>query len=96
MDAQPELFKVTVAESKVRIERLTPNDKDYESFTERVMLRERDAIQAFRDRKDRGDSLDGLYIFANLENAKSFALLQLMTIQEGVADNLDEIQAYAG
>jgi len=96
MDAEPDLFKVTVADSRVRVERLTPRDKDYQSLSEQVMLRERDAIQAFRDKKDRGDSLDGLYIFANLENAKSFALLQLMTIQESVADNLDEIQAYAG
>ena len=96
MSHATDLFTVTVNGSTVRVDRLPAEDNNYRALSEQVILRERDAIQLFRDKKDQGEDLDGIYVFANLENARSYALLQLMTIQERVADNLDEIQAYTG
>jgi hypothetical protein len=88
------IFNVVVSGTDVSIDRLLPKNDGYAQAKENVIFRERDAIEVYQGKQESGASQDGVYSFQTLNNAKSFALLQLKSIEQAIEDNLDRIQAY--
>lgn len=89
------LYSVRVEASDVEITRLEPGTDAYEEANGKAILRERDAIELFGEQKETGDR-DGVYTFHNLDNAKTFALLHLQSLEAQVESALDRIEAYQG
>jgi hypothetical protein len=96
MTDKPTLFNVLIDATGVILYKLEPGRRGYAGAKKNVILRERDAIKLFQDKKTRGDSFDGSYHFQSLQNAKTFALLRLKALEQGLEDNLDRIQTYDG
>ncbi len=94
--AKSSVYQVVIKDLEVSIKKIGPSAKAYKKASEKVILRERDAIERYRDATKKGLPANGSWHFASLENAKSFALLQLKTIEQSVEDNLDRIQGYEG
>lgn len=94
-ESKAPLYLVTVRDALVSIDAIEPGADRYAAAEESVIYRERDAIELHRE-ATADSAASGSWSFASLENAKSFALLHMKTIEQRVADNLDWIQAYDG
>ena len=96
MAEEPVMFNVTVDGADVAIRKLGPGKRGYDKARKRVIYRERDAIALFNQRLNEGISLDGVYSFQSLDNARTFALLHLKTLERRIGNNLDHIWSYDG
>lgn len=90
------IYQVAVTGFEVEIHRLNHQDEGYQSARDHAIRRDRDAIDLSIQKRDKGESEDGIYTFLLLENARAFALLQLKFIEDKVSGNLDRIQAFTG
>ncbi len=90
------IFNVIVDAKDVTLRRIEPGRPGYRKAGKNVILRERDAIERYRNLKAAGDGFDGIYSFQFLDTAKTFAMLRLEAMEHEVQDNLDRVQAYDG
>ncbi|MBT8146301.1 MAG: hypothetical protein KJN90_05565 [Gammaproteobacteria bacterium] len=88
------IYTVTVEATEVSIEKLDPSEECYSKAFDNVILRERDAFEICRKNEESKTLQNGVYYFLTLENAKSFAMLQLKVVEQAIEDNLDRIQGY--
>lgn len=90
------MFNVIVDSKTVTLRKINPGGRGYAAARKKLILRQRDAIELFQRLKSADDGLDGVFCFQFLDTAKVFAMLVLETVEQGVQDNLDRIQAYDG
>jgi hypothetical protein len=90
------IFNVIIDAKGVTLRRIEPGSPGYRKFSKEVILRQRDAIERYRNLKAAGAGFDGTYSFQFLDTAKTFAMLRLEALEHEVLDNLDRIQAYDG
>lgn len=94
-DSTP-IFNVIIDAKGVALEKIEPGRPGYRKASKSVILRQRDAIERYQKLKAAGDSFHGTYSFQFLDTAKTFAVLSLRTMENGIQDNLDRVQAYDG
>ena len=90
------LFSVTVNAAGVSIAKVTPASPDYAKAREGMILRDRDAIKHFNKKRALRRGPRGTHSFQHLDVARTFAMLCLEDVQQGVADNIDRVLAYDG
>lgn len=90
------LFNVIIDAKGVVLEKIQPGSPGYRKASKAVILRQRDAIERYQKLKAAGDSFHGTYSFQFLDTAKTFAVLSLRAMDNGIQDNLDRVQAYDG
>lgn len=90
------IFNVIIDAKGVVLRKIEPGSAGYRKASRNVILRERDAIERYRNLKAAGESFDGVYCFQFLDTAKTFAMLRLEAMEHEIQDNLDQVQAYDG
>ena len=90
------LFNVIIDAKGVTLRKIEPGRPGYRKASKNVILRQRDAIERYRNLKSAGDGFDGIYSFQFLDTAKTFAMLRLQAMENEIQDNLDRVQAYDG
>jgi len=90
------IFNVIIDAKGVALEKIEPGRPGYRKVSKAVILRQRDAIERYQKLKAAGDSFHGTYSFQFLDTAKTFAVLILRAMDNGIQDNLDRVQAYEG
>ncbi len=90
------LFSVIIDAKGVTLRRIEPGRPGFRKASKEMILRQRDAIERYRNLKAAGDGFDGTYSFRFLDTAKTFAMLRLQAMENDVQDNLDRVQAYDG
>ena len=96
MTDSPPLYNVIIDAKGVALERIEPGRPGYRKAGKNVILRQRDAIEQYRNLKAAGKGFDGTYSFQFLDTAKTFAMLRLQAMEHEIQDNLDRVQAYDG
>ena len=94
-DSAP-IFNVIIDAKGVALEKIEPGRPGYRKASKDVILRQRDAIERYRNLKAAGDGFDGIYSFQFLDTAKTFAMLRLAAMEHEIQDNLDRVQVYDG
>ncbi len=94
-DSAP-IFNVIIDAKGVILEKIKPGSPGYRKASKGVILRQRDAIERYRNLKAAGKGFNGIHSFQFLDTAKTFAMLRLEAMEHEVQDNLDRVQAYDG
>ena len=90
------IFKVLIGPKDVVLEKVKRKHDGYRKARKRAILRQRDAIERFRELKAAGKGFDGAYAFHFLETARTFAMLMLQAKESEIQENMDRILAYDG
>ncbi len=88
------IYKVIIDAKGVRLEKVEPGRPGYDKARKNVILRQRDAIERFRNLKIAGKGFEGVHCFQFLDSAKTFALLRLQALEHDLEANLDRVQAF--
>jgi hypothetical protein len=90
------IFDVIVDAKGLKLRKIKPGDKGYRRAGKRAILRQRDAIEAFRKLKEAGKGYQGSFAFHFLETARTFSMLLLQAKARDIQDSLDAVLAYDG
>ena len=88
------IFRVTISAHGVAVDRIDPGHSGYRKASKTMILRQRDAIEHFRNLKTAGKGYDGVHCFQFLDSARTFAMLRLQAMEHDVQKNLDRVLAF--
>lgn len=86
------IYRVSVKEH-VSIDCLLPDDAAFAEAREAIIYRECMAIERFHENAEAG-TLRGEYYFSSLDNARSYALLNLQADQQRLSANINRVLGY--
>jgi len=82
-----------IVEDEVQIGCVHKGSPEFEAAREQMIQRETMAIECFDHNAARG-TLRGSFFFSELEIARSYALLNLQSVQQRLSANMDRILDY--
>lgn len=95
MDEPLHVYKVIVTGINVDLVRIEPDHPGYNDAREHAILRDRSGINLVHQQQVDHTSREGEHSFLSLDNARSFALLQLKVIEDEIEANFDRIQSFS-
>ena len=87
------IYRVRVGE-EVSIDCLRPEAPEFDEVQEAVIHREGVTIEHFHNNASAG-TLPGDHYFSSLDNARSYALLNLQAVQQRLSANINRVLNYA-